>query len=104
MNKRSLDDREILDVRSSPVNRHCAAFVEVPCVIHARSSATLCLCMQHGISLAFAQILCSVCEALVHLHSQAPPIAHRDIKVRLPRARVGMSLVNGYRCSVTLGI
>jgi len=27
------------------------------------------------------QILCSTCDALVHLHSQTPPVAHRDIKV-----------------------
>jgi len=32
------------------------------------------------------RIFCSVLEAIVYLHSQSPPIIHRDIKVRRPTA------------------
>lgn len=64
MNKRSLDDREILDV-ISPL-------------------ASACTCPQPHPSSPLLQILSSTCNALVHLHSQTPPIAHRDIKVLDP--------------------
>lgn len=68
MNKRSLDDREILDV--------CFILI-IPIISHPSS---------HPSTL---QILCSTSEALVHLHTQTPPIAHRDIKV--PPARLSLS-------------
>ena len=66
MNKRSLDDREILDVCSNLI----------PIFSHPST---------HPSTL---QILCATSEALVHLHSQTPPIAHRDIKV--PPARLSL--------------
>jgi AP2-associated kinase len=70
MNKRSLDDREILDVTAAPIPH--------PTALAPKFDRRLLLFFPS----LFLQILTSTCDALVHLHSQTPPIAHRDIKVQ----------------------